>query len=149
MVLVEAVGMHRRILQEATRLFTQNGYNAVSMREIAAACGITKAALYYHFTDKQALFAAILSEYLEHMNRLIDACREAAPTARGRLSAFVRAVFEQPAEQRAIIRLASQEMPNLSPELRGSFDRQYQAQFIGKLAGLLKEGIHYQELRPA
>jgi AcrR family transcriptional regulator len=149
MVLVEAIGMRQRIVQEATRLFTHNGYNAVSMREIAAACGITKAALYYHFRDKQDLFVAILSEYLERMNRLIDECRAAAPTSRERLSVFVQAVFQQPAEQRAIIRLASQEMPNLSPEFRNAFDQQYHAQFIGKLADLLKEGMQAQELRPA
>ena len=149
MVLIEAIGMRQRILREATRLFTHNGYNAVSMREIAEACGITKAALYYHFKDKQDLFNDILSEYLDRMDRLIDECRAGSQTTRGQLTAFVRAVFIQPAEQRAIIRLASQEMPKLSPEFRARFGQQYHAQFIGRLAGMMDEGIHSGELKPA
>lgn len=149
MILVEETGMRRRIIQEATRLFTHNGYNAVSMREIAAACGITKAALYYHFKDKQDLFGAILNEYLERMNRLIDECSASSATTRDRLSAFIREVFRQPAEQRAIIRLASQDMTNLSAEFQVQFNQRYHTLFIGKLAEILEAGVQSGELKPA
>ncbi len=150
MSLTETAGMRRRILQEATRLFTHSGYNAISMREIAAACdGITKAALYYHFKDKEALMVAILTEYLTGMGRLIADCRAAGPNARTRLSTFIRTIFAQPAEQRAIIRLGSQELANLSPQARLDFGRLYQQEFIGPLAAILAEGSASGELRSA
>lgn len=41
-------------------MFAQCGYEAVSMREIAAAVGIQAAALYYHFPDKQSLYLATM-----------------------------------------------------------------------------------------
>ncbi len=41
-------------------MFAQRGYEAVSMREIAAAVGIQAAALYYHFPDKQSLYLATM-----------------------------------------------------------------------------------------
>ncbi len=145
----QAPGMRRRILQEAAVLFARSGYNAVSTRQIAEACGITKAALYYHFVDKENLLAAILSENLDVLIQLIASCRSGLPDARGRLQAFVQAVFAQPAEQRAIIRLASQELPNLTPEFRARFSEQYHRQFIGSLAVILEDGMRAGELKSA
>lgn len=142
-------GMRQRILQEATLLFTRSGYNAISMREIAQACGITKAGLYYHFKDKEALIIAIMTDYLGEIGRLIRNCRATSPSARGRLAAFIRAVFAQPVEKRAIIRLANQEMPNLSAQARSGFKLLYQDEFIGALAEILADGMQGGELRPA
>lgn len=51
------------ILQEAGRLFIQNGYFEVSIRDIAKACDMTNAAIYYHFEDKEALFFEVI-DYL-------------------------------------------------------------------------------------
>jgi AcrR family transcriptional regulator len=147
MVLIETLGMRQRILQEAARLFTRSGYSAISMREISQACGITKAALYYHFKDKEALIVAIMSDNLTEIGRLISSCRASQSDARGRLTAFMRAVFAQPVEQRAAIRLASQEMSNLSPEARTGFGKLYQDTFIGPLAEILSEGMRSGELR--
>lgn len=49
-----------RILEGAYRQFRQKGHTRVSMDEIAAAAGVTKRTLYYHFESKDALLAAML-----------------------------------------------------------------------------------------
>lgn len=49
-----------RILQQAIGLFARSGFDGVSMRDVAAAVGVTPAALYYHFADKEQLFLAVL-----------------------------------------------------------------------------------------
>jgi AcrR family transcriptional regulator len=59
----------QKILEVAERLFTEQGYNAVSIRDIAERCEVTNAALYYHFSSKAALFG----EVVEHHARRIDA----------------------------------------------------------------------------
>ena len=41
------------ILDTALELFTEQGYESTSLREIAERVGVTKAALYYHFTRKE------------------------------------------------------------------------------------------------
>ena len=127
-------GMRERLLQEATLLFTRSGY---------------KAGLYYHFKDKEALIVAIMTDYLSEIGQLISECRAASPNAHGRLTAFIQGVFAQPAEKRAIIRLASQEMSNLSPQVRSSFNQRYQEEFIGLLGEIFTEGMQTGELRPA
>ena len=50
----------QRILDAAYVLFRRKGYTRVSMDEIAAATTVTKRTLYYHFTSKDALLAAVL-----------------------------------------------------------------------------------------
>ena len=48
------------ILDTSAKLFSQQGYTGVSIRDIAQACGMTNAALYYHFKNKEDLFLAML-----------------------------------------------------------------------------------------
>ena len=60
------------ILEAAKLLFMQEGFRGISMRQIAEAVGVTKAALYYHFKDKEELFVAIVERYLVAMSILID-----------------------------------------------------------------------------
>lgn len=48
------------ILEKTAPLFAADGYAATSMRDLAKACGITPAALYHHFTDKDQLYLEVL-----------------------------------------------------------------------------------------
>jgi len=138
--------LRTRILAEATRLFMMYGYNGISMREIAEAVGVSKAGLYYHFKDKEDLFLAILYESLGAMERITATARAAGPSARAQVGALVRALFAQPADQRAIIRLG-QEIAHISPAARADFGRRYQEQFIGQIASLLGDAVARGELR--
>ena len=61
-------------LVEALRLFSERGYEAVGVAEIAKAVGVTTTALYKHYAGKQALFDAIVEkserEFSETLSRL-------------------------------------------------------------------------------
>jgi AcrR family transcriptional regulator len=50
----------QKILDVAIDLFAQNGFDAVSMQDIAQVVGIKKASLYYHFTSKDQILKEIL-----------------------------------------------------------------------------------------
>ena len=63
------------ILDTSAKLFSQQGYKEVSIRDIAQACGMTNAALYYHFKNKEDLFLAMLERDHE---KTLDALRAAA-----------------------------------------------------------------------
>lgn len=51
------------ILENALRLFSSQGYRATSVREIADAAGVSTGNLYHHFSDKEAIFTAVLNQY--------------------------------------------------------------------------------------
>lgn len=53
------------ILEAAKRLFTEQGFEGVSMDQIAAAAGVSKLTVYSHYGDKDTLFAAACRAYCE------------------------------------------------------------------------------------
>ncbi|NYI07970.1 TetR/AcrR family transcriptional regulator [Allostreptomyces psammosilenae] len=60
------------IQEVALTLFTEKGYEATSLREIAERLGITKAALYYHFKSKEDIVHTLLDDRLEVVDELIS-----------------------------------------------------------------------------
>ena len=59
----------RQILMESIRLFSQHGYNEVSLRNIAEAVDIKVPSIYSHFESKQAILDAIFEYYDEQWNK--------------------------------------------------------------------------------
>lgn len=53
------------ILIEALKLFAQDGYEAVSVRNIAEKLGITKGALYRHYKNKRDIFDSIVDRMIQ------------------------------------------------------------------------------------
>jgi len=51
-----------QILREATVLFTAHGYEGTPIRVIAKSCGITEAAIYRHFDNKEDLYESVIGE---------------------------------------------------------------------------------------
>lgn len=78
------------LVESARRLFAARGYAGVSLADVVAAAGVTKGALYHHFSGKDDLFAAVLGqvhetvadrvaaaadEQAEAWTQLIEGCR--------------------------------------------------------------------------
>lgn len=144
---ISETGVREEILAVAMRMFIQQGYHGLAMRQISEAVGVSKAALYYYFKDKEELFLAILNSYLNDMESSIDVIRAKSGSSADQITQFVESVLRQPAEQRALTRLASQEMGQLSAASRKKFDKLYHEKFIGKLTAILQEGMDRGEFQ--
>ena len=57
-------GTRARIQDVALELFTEQGYEKTSLREIAERLGVTKAALYYHFKSKDEIVTSFVEDRL-------------------------------------------------------------------------------------
>jgi AcrR family transcriptional regulator len=65
-----------RILDAATDLFIELGYDKASLREIAERVGVTKAALYYHFESKEAILGTLLQPILDMQQEVMTLLQE-------------------------------------------------------------------------
>ena len=54
-----------RILESAASVFARRGYDAATVEEITAECGIAKGGLYGHFASKEELFRTVLVDHVE------------------------------------------------------------------------------------
>ena len=64
-----AIETKRRILEEATRLFSSKGYDACSVREIATAAQVKHQVIAYHFGSKEDLWDTVVAElFRDHLS---------------------------------------------------------------------------------
>ena len=75
----------------ALRHFALHGYDAASMRQIAAAAGITIATLYFHCSTKEKLLFDVLEAQMQALSEGLDAVLErAADSWSARLASAIR-----------------------------------------------------------
>jgi TetR/AcrR family acrAB operon transcriptional repressor len=93
----EAQVTRERILDTAELLFHAQGVSATSLQEVAAGAGVTRGAVYWHFSDKADLFNAMMERVclpMEEPGTLADLHARAAPTLRSHLLGILRRVAE-------------------------------------------------------
>ena len=60
-----------KILFEALELFSNNGFEAVSMRDIGAKVGIRESSIYKHYSSKQDILDAIVKRAMEEIDNIL------------------------------------------------------------------------------
>lgn len=83
------------LLREADRQLRADGIDALSLRRVAEAVGVSRTAPYHHFRDKQALLSALAADGFRQLETMMDRVRvtPGANLARD-LRRFVRAYLE-------------------------------------------------------
>jgi TetR/AcrR family transcriptional regulator, cholesterol catabolism regulator len=66
-------GRRGQLIRESARLFREKGYEATSVRDIAAATGLQSGSWVYHFKTKQDILAAVMEEGLQQALERIEA----------------------------------------------------------------------------
>jgi len=100
------------ILQAAIRLFSEQGYNGVSMRHIADAVNISAPALYNHFADKKSLYEAAVSQNFATKADLLQPVLQLDVTPHQRLQKFIELLCLQMSEDAEFRRLIQWELLN-------------------------------------
>jgi AcrR family transcriptional regulator len=59
----------RKIIEAATFLFNENGYENTSVQEICEKARVSKGAFFHHFPTKEFLFLEILNDFLEKLDK--------------------------------------------------------------------------------
>jgi AcrR family transcriptional regulator len=78
----------REILEAARRVFSEKGFHATRMSDIAHAAGVSQGTLYHYFRSKDDLFLALCSIWADLMEAGIRALSEEHMSASDKLSAM-------------------------------------------------------------
>jgi TetR/AcrR family transcriptional regulator len=79
------------LLAAAAALFSEHGFAAVPIDDVAARAGVNKALISYHFGGKRGLYAAVLASGFQEIARRIEAAEAAAEDAPSALRALLEA----------------------------------------------------------
>ncbi len=72
----------RRILTAAMECWTKAGYHGASLKDIAAAAGVAKSLVHYHFASKDHLLIELQAEWCRMVARAVKSRIEAGPRSR-------------------------------------------------------------------
>ncbi len=67
----DANASKRSIVLHAIKLFSTRGYSGTSMDELAKACDLNKAMIFYYFKNKKGLYEAVMEEILQEIYKAI------------------------------------------------------------------------------
>lgn len=74
----EAEATRQQIMDNALCLFSQQGVSRTSLADIASKAGVTRGAIYWHFSNKEELFCALWQEFCGPMMQRIVATSDAS-----------------------------------------------------------------------
>ena len=135
----DGVDMRERLLEEATHLFAQRGFDGAPLSAIAGAVGITKPSLLYHFPTKAALRQAVLDRLLARWGEVLPNLLQAATTGGRRFRALIDEIVAFFVEDPDRARLLLREMLD-RPDHMHAMLREHVAPWVTILADLHPHG---------
>ncbi|ABL83741.1 MULTISPECIES: TetR/AcrR family transcriptional regulator [unclassified Nocardioides] len=136
------------VLQAALRLFSEHGYLAVRVEDIAREAGVSRATFYKHFAEREEILAMLLTRLLGADEGAGTEVEQPAGDLAARVQALGRAIVDRMLEQEQLARfvyslpvrhealLGAQQLPR--PSAFGRVDRLLDA---ADAAGELRDGV--------
>jgi AcrR family transcriptional regulator len=93
----------RRVHEAAMGLFREKGFDTTTMRDVAAAAGMSLGAAYHYFPSKEAIVMAYYASLQEEHARLVDDAVRAHPATRDRLSAALHSKLRIVRDDRKVL----------------------------------------------
>jgi len=95
-----------QLIDVATRLFAEQGYEGTSIEAVLAAAGVSRGALYHHFAGKEALFEAVVSAATDRvtaeLTEAISGCSDPVDAVRTGAVAWIGLALD-PVIQRIVL----------------------------------------------
>ncbi|MEU3960794.1 TetR/AcrR family transcriptional regulator [Streptomyces buecherae] len=134
-----AVPVPRRLLEAATRLFAERGYDRTSVQEIVEAAGVTKGALYHYFGSKDDLLHEVYGRVLRLQQERLDALADADAPVQRRLRDAAADVVVTTIENLDDTKIFFRSMHQLSPEKHKQV-RAERRRYHERFRALIEEG---------
>jgi AcrR family transcriptional regulator len=112
----------QQLLDVARDVFSEGGFHATSMDDVALRAGVTKPVLYQHFPSKRALYVELLNDTGAHLLRALEQATSHAPSGRERVEQGFAAYFRFVVHNRSAFRLLFGASMRSDPEFSRSVE---------------------------
>ena len=146
MIQAPQIDMRDRIMNAATLLFADRGFEGTSIQSVADAVGIRKPSLLYHFPSKDALRAAVLDDLLAHWKRELPSVLASATTGKDRFEGAIKAIVDFFVAQPVRARLIAREMMD-QPDVARRAIGEHIAPWTGLVTDYIRLGQESGRLR--
>ena len=135
-----------RLLDQAAQLFLQKGYERTTVRDLASAVGIQSGSIFHHFSSKEDILKAVMSEALVYFIEELCAAIEVAQSPRDRLLACISSElqFTIGPDTTAVMSLLISEWRSLSEDARVdilNYRTRYEQQWLDVLNNAKEVGL--------
>ncbi|KAA9154835.1 TetR/AcrR family transcriptional regulator [Amycolatopsis acidicola] len=135
----------RRLMLAAVESFASRGYHATTTRDIAAAAGMSPAALYVHFPSKAALLFAISKSGHEQTLTLVESVAKRDEPAKERIRKIVEDFVSWHARRHTVARVVQYELQAL-PEQEYAVVADLRRRIEQHMREVIAEGVEQGEL---
>lgn len=138
-----------QILEAATRVFTQRGFDEARMDDIVEEAGLSKGALYWYFESKEALITAIVDRIFDwettHIRKIIDS-QEAASR---KLEALIDITVQDLDQMKPLMPILFEFWSlSLRKETVNKAIKRYYQRFLDLIVPIIQQGIQEGDFRP-
>jgi AcrR family transcriptional regulator len=134
------------IRKSGLRLIYQHGYEALTLRELAADVGILSGSLYNHIKTKQDLLFTLVRDHMTDLLANLDSALAGHDDPTDALAAFVRLHVTYHMERRYEVYIANSELRSLEPANRAAIVAMRQA-YEARLIEILERGVAARRFR--
>lgn len=143
---MDALSTRDRLIDEAMRLFGEQGYRATSVAQIEAAAGLAPGSggLYHHFRSKELLLEAGIDRQLDRMSALADIRQifEGLTDMRSELTVLCRYTLSVIDEEATLLRIVSSELRDRPRKLADAFGSLVADSYTGMTAWVARAAPH-------
>ena len=134
-----AISTRDAVFESAAALFSNGGFDGVSVDDIARDADVNKAMIYYHFADKLALYRAILADGLSKMGVTATAIAASTDTPPSKLDRFIEAFVRMTEVRPWMPALMLREIAEGAPRLDAD-TMSHMRVVVGSFASILAQG---------
>lgn len=136
-----------KILESASELFAEKGYNGARVDELARAAGVNKATLYYQIGDKEALYHAVLERVFRRTADEVEAAVAGSDSPEEQIRRFITVFAETTGNSRYMSPILLREIASGGRNLPEQAVKQM-SRVLNALSSSLQNGVSQGVFRP-
>jgi AcrR family transcriptional regulator len=133
------------IVAAASKLFQQYGLQKTTMEDIAKAAGKGKSTLYYYFSSKDEVFAAVVTKEINEVQSAVIHAVKECQSAREKLKVYAATNFAELRKKVLLFKMVGGELQGHTSRIMHKLRSKFDSNEVEFLKGLLLHGIHSKE----